>query len=147
MTDLLPGQKDELCRGRLHPRAVEGLRLFNAGEYFEAHEELEAAWRDEPGRIRDLYQGILQVGVAYYHLLRGNYRGALKVFARAFPLLEAFPDRCRGVDVARLRRDARAVEAEALRLGPEEISAFNRHLLRPAAFNISEEPQDDQESM
>jgi len=37
----------EECQGTLHPKAIEGLRLFNDGEYFEAHEELETAWRDE----------------------------------------------------------------------------------------------------
>jgi hypothetical protein len=134
----LPKENDP-CQGRLHPEALEGLRLFNAGKYFEAHEALETAWRDEPGPVRDLYQGILQVGVGYYHLLNGNYSGALKLFARCKPLLEPFGDRCRGIDLAGLRRNYLAVEAEVRRLGPEYLSAFNRHLLRPIAFNLSEE--------
>ncbi|HRQ33635.1 MAG TPA: DUF309 domain-containing protein, partial [Anaerolineales bacterium] len=57
----------------LHPSAIEGLRLFNNGKYFEAHEALETAWLEERGKIRDLYRGILQVGVAYLHITRGNY--------------------------------------------------------------------------
>ncbi|HET6846614.1 MAG TPA: DUF309 domain-containing protein, partial [Anaerolineales bacterium] len=66
------------CSGKLHDRAREGIRLFNEGRFFEAHEELEAAWREEPGRIRELYQGILEAGVTYLHLRRGNLVGAEK---------------------------------------------------------------------
>ena len=56
------------CDGTLHPRALTGLILFNEGKYFEAHEELEAAWRDERGKVRELYQGILEAGVTYLHI-------------------------------------------------------------------------------
>ncbi|MBI5295686.1 MAG: DUF309 domain-containing protein [Chloroflexi bacterium] len=122
------------CTGRLHPAAIQGLRLFNAGEYFEAHEELETAWRAEPGPIRSLYQGILQVAVSYLHLTRGNYEGALKVHGRSLKWLRAWPDSCRGVDVAQLRRDAAAVFAEAERLGPERLAAFDRSLLKPISW-------------
>ena len=45
------------------PLLVEGVRLFNAGRWFEAHEVLEDAWRAEPEDVRRLYQGLLQVGV------------------------------------------------------------------------------------
>ena len=44
----------ENCDQPLHPKALEGLRLFNAEKYFEAHEELELAWREEKGKIREL---------------------------------------------------------------------------------------------
>jgi hypothetical protein len=33
------------CEGSLHERARLGILLMNEGRYFEAHEELEAAWR------------------------------------------------------------------------------------------------------
>ena len=51
------------CNEPLHPKAVEGLELFNRGHYFEAHEALEAAWREETHPVRELYRGILQAGV------------------------------------------------------------------------------------
>ena len=44
MTDFL----ESLCNAPIHPQAAEGLRLFNTGEYFEAHEALEVAWLEEP---------------------------------------------------------------------------------------------------
>ena len=51
------------CDGVLHEKAIEGLKLFNERKFFEAHEELETAWRNETGEIRNLYKGILQVAV------------------------------------------------------------------------------------
>jgi uncharacterized protein len=50
------------CMGALPPLALRGLELFNQGEYFEAHEALELAWREETGPVRELYRGILQIG-------------------------------------------------------------------------------------
>jgi len=60
-----------------------GIDLFNAQHYFEAHEVLETAWRAEPKPVRKLYQGILQAGIAYHHLLLGNQIGALKLLDRS----------------------------------------------------------------
>jgi predicted metal-dependent hydrolase len=35
------------CQSSLYPKAVEGIELFTAGHFFDSHEVLEAAWRDE----------------------------------------------------------------------------------------------------
>jgi len=122
------------CLAPLPPAALAGIRLFNAGEYFEAHEQLEAAWRAEPGPIRNLYQGILQIAVAYLHITRDNYQGAIKVYGRALKWLDKLPDVCQGVDVAQLKRDAADVFAEVQRLGPQRLAAFDRSLFKPIRF-------------
>ena len=96
---------DDLCNAPLHPQAAEGLRLFNAGEYFEAHEALEDAWNAEPGKVRELYRGILQIAVVYLHITRGNYNGAVKVYARS---LKNTPNKTRAV-VSRWSRSAPAI--------------------------------------
>jgi uncharacterized protein len=123
------------CDSPLHSEALRGIALFNAGEYFEAHEALENAWRDEPGPIRDLYQGILQVAVTYLHIQRGNYGGAMKVSARCKLKLDNWPDTCRGVDVAALRRELAAVIEALVRLGPERIRAFDVGLFKKITLN------------
>jgi predicted metal-dependent hydrolase len=122
------------CEGPLHPQAAEGLRLFNAGQYFEAHEALETAWKDEAGPIRELYRGVLQVAVGYLHITRGNYTGALKMFRRCRPWLEPFPEWCRGIAVGQLKRDYQAVESELRRLGPEGLQRLNPSLLKPVIW-------------
>jgi hypothetical protein len=85
------------CSGALSELAVKGIALFNAQAFFEAHEELELAWGADKGPGRELYRGILQVAVAYLHIQRGNYRGALKMFLRLRQWLDPMPDTCRGV--------------------------------------------------
>lgn len=119
------------CDAPLHPKAAEGLRLFNEGKYFEAHEALEVAWLEEKGKVRDLYRGILQVGVAYLHITRGNYRGAIKVHGRSQRWLKGWPNYCRGIDVEGLRRDAEAAINEVLRLGEQRLGEFDLARLKP----------------
>ena len=51
---------------------LEGIAQFNRGELFEQHETLELLWRAERRDVRHLYQGILQIGVAFHHLRRLN---------------------------------------------------------------------------
>lgn len=125
----------ENCSGALHPKAIEGLRLFNAGEFFEAHEELEIAWREETDEIRDLYRGILQVAVTYLHITRGNYDGAVKVYGRSLKWTRDWGDVCRGINVKKFREDAETVMKEVERLGRERIAAFDLSLFQPIQWN------------
>ena len=123
------------CSSPLHPRAAHGLRLFNEGKYFEAHEELEVAWLEEKGKIRDLYRGILQVGVAYLHITRGNYNGAVKVHGRSRRWLHDFPSICRGIYVDELRRDGENAISEVVRLGKMRLGEFDRSFLKPVRWD------------
>ena len=125
----------DLCNAPLHPQAEEGLRLFNAGEYFEAHEALEVAWNEEKDKVRDLYRGILQIAVVYLHVTRRNYAGALKVYARSQRWIKDWPDVCRGIQVGELRTNAQAVIAEVERLGKENMDRFEAALLKPVSWS------------
>ncbi len=123
------------CNASLHPQAAQGIRLFNAGEYFEAHEALENAWNAEPGKVRDLYRGILQIAVVYLHITRGNYDGAIKVYARSQKWLTDWSNVCRGIQVEELRQNAKVVINEVQRLGKENIRHFDRSLLKPITWS------------
>ena len=122
---------DADCAAPLSAEAVAGIALFDRGEFFEAHEALEYAWNADPGPARELYRGLLQVAVAYLQIERGNFDGALKMFLRLRQWLEPLPDECRGVDVARLRAEAQAAQAELEALGPQRLNEFDRALFRP----------------
>jgi uncharacterized protein len=127
-----------VCQGPLHPKAIQGLEAFNHGHYFEAHEALEAAWRDESGPLRDLYRGILQVGVVYLHITRHNYPGAIKVYHRCQKWLQPWPEICRGVAVGQLRQDLEEAIAALQALGPLHIAGFDPSLLKPVNYSTSE---------
>ncbi len=117
------------CSDPPPPELLRGIEQFNQREYFECHETLEALWNREPGTIRVLAKGILQVGVGCYHLLRGNHRGALLKLASGADYLEPFAPRCRRVEVAQLIADARRLHAEVVALRPERLGEIDRSLL------------------
>ncbi len=128
-------EKIKDCEGALHHLAIEGMKLFNDGKFFDAHEELEAAWKEETGKIRELYQGILQVSVTYLHITRGNYDGAIKVYGRSMRWLKDWPDICRGINVGQFRKDAETVMQALEKLGAENIGKFNPVLFKPIQWN------------
>lgn len=119
------------CQTPLSELALRGMALFDAREFFEAHEELEHAWNADPGPARELYRGLLQVAVAYLQIQRGNYRGALKMFLRLRQWLDPLPAVCRGIDVAQLRADALTAQAMLETLGPERVREFPAELFKP----------------
>lgn len=103
-------------------RFHEGVRLFNAGEWFEAHEVWETLWHTLAGERRAFVQGLIQCAVVLEHVRRGNPRGALTMLERARARLEAAPARCMGVDGRKLLGEIeaflepiRAMPAEAFR--------------------------------
>jgi predicted metal-dependent hydrolase len=124
---VLPAEPDVLacqCRRPPPPDLIRGLAQFNAGQFWECHETLEDIWRREPGPVRDLYRGILQVGVGFLHLRRGNFRGAVSLLRRGLERLERLPPACQGVDVADLRHRARWCLERLAELGPARIGEF-----------------------
>ena len=100
--------------------AVAGLLAFNQGRYFDQHEYLELAWNEETRPVRELYQGILQVGVAFLQIERGNRRGALKMFRRGLPKLRGLAELCQGIKVGAFRTKAEQIHRELSALGPEQ---------------------------
>jgi predicted metal-dependent hydrolase len=129
------------CAGSLSSLVLKGLHEFNTHEFFECHETLEAAWNAETGPVRELYRVILQVGLAYYQIERGNYVGALKMFLRTRQWFAALPDRCRGIDVAQLRADAEAARIHLEVLGPERIDQFDRGLIKPIQYEVAQDTE------
>lgn len=111
---------------QLSPQARQGVIEFNHGHYFEQHEELEAAWLAEPRPIREMYQGILQVGVAFLQIQRNNWAGALKTFRRGLPRLRGLPVLCQGLQIGQFRTVAETIHAEITELGPERLPEFDQ---------------------
>ena len=107
------------------PTLLAGVAQFNAGEYWECHETLETLWRAEPRPVRDLYQGILQIGVAFHHLRHDNMPGAIKMLRRGLPRLRDLPEVCQGVRVAELARTARAIHDRVAVLEKEEAGRLD----------------------
>jgi len=66
-----------------YPGFERGLRLFNADEFYEAHEVWEDVWRPLlPSRDKRFLQGLIQIAVGLHHYRTGNNVGALSLLKR-----------------------------------------------------------------
>ncbi len=97
------------CASTPPPGVLEGIRLFNEGLYYECHEEIEHEWHAETGEIRNLYQGILQIGVGFHHASNGNLRGARLLLTDGLDKLGRFLPTCLGIDTQALFDESAAV--------------------------------------
>jgi uncharacterized protein len=104
-----------------------GLEHIRAGRYFEAHEELELAWRAAAPGERDFFQGLVHVAVAWYQAGRGRPVATARQLEKASRRLAAYTPAHRGVDVARVLdqvdRARATVERGSLELEKPEITA------------------------
>src|SRR5215207_6434187 len=82
-----------------------GIRLFNAGEFWHAHEEWEICWRSatEPDGL--FYKGIIQAAAALVHWKKGNLRGLRRNWEKSRPKLAALPPEMAGLDLQALIAD------------------------------------------
>jgi predicted metal-dependent hydrolase len=80
----------------------QGLELIRTGRYFEAHEELEDAWRTAEPAERDFLQGLVHVAVAWYQAGRGRRIGCERQLGKALRRLTPYAPQHRGLDVTLL---------------------------------------------
>ena len=88
-----------------------GLELIRSGSYFEAHEELELAWRAAAPEERGFYQGLVHVAVAWYQAGRSRPVGTASQLEKAARRLGPFAPAHRGVDVAGVLAQVEAARA------------------------------------
>lgn len=72
--------------------------LFNAGQYWHAHEALEEQWLAE-GR-NPFLQGLILLAAGFVHVQKDNPPGCRKVLEKAAHRLAPYAPRHRGLDVA-----------------------------------------------
>lgn len=65
-------------------------QLLDDGLAFNAHEVLEAAWKNGPFAERMLWQALAQLAVGVTHIQRGNPKGARTLLTRAITRLTEF---------------------------------------------------------
>ena len=86
---------------------AEGLRLYDAGEFFTAHEAWESVWLRSPEPEKTFLQGLIQVTAAFHHLQRNNPLGAMLLLQAALRRLNRYPPRFGGISVTLLCHDIR----------------------------------------
>lgn len=101
-----------------------GLELIRAGRYFEAHEELETAWRAAEPAERDFLQGLVHVAVAWYQAGRGSAVGCGRQLEKAARRLAPYAPAHRDVNVAGLLAQV-AAAAEQVEAGSLALDAVD----------------------
>ncbi len=86
---------------------AEGLRLYQAGEFFQAHEAWEAVWLGAQAPEKIFLQALIQVTAAFHHLQRNNRLGASRLLQAALRRLESYPEFFAGFSVRPLCKDIR----------------------------------------
>src|SRR5919109_142666 len=84
---------------------LEGIRLFNEGEFWHAHEQWEACWLASTEPEATFYKGIIQAAAALVHWKRGNLRGLRRNWEKSRPKLVALFPTMMGLDLAKLIAD------------------------------------------
>jgi predicted metal-dependent hydrolase len=87
---------------------LEGVRLFNAREFFACHDALEELWTDTLGPERPFYQGLIHAAVSLFHFEEGNLGGARKMHDSTRKYLEPFAPQFKGLDLAEFLADYEA---------------------------------------
>lgn len=93
---------------------AEGVKLFNAGEYWEAHEALEPPWIVAEGLEKRLYAGVILLAAALHkaHKME-NSRGGRRNYAKALAHLALLPDVHGDLEIRRLEADVHAALQDA----------------------------------
>ena len=98
---------ESLPPARSHEMAVD---YFNEQMFFPAHEAWEAAWRHTQGTGDEaFFNGLAKLGAGFTHIQRGNAQGAWTLIGKAADRIEPYGPAHRGIDVAGLCRELRAV--------------------------------------
>lgn len=84
------------------PEFWHGVAQFNQRQFYDCHDTLEAIWMEAPESQRAFYQGILQIGVALYHLSNQNLRGAMILLGEGVNRLRRYHPSYAGIDVDQL---------------------------------------------
>ena len=130
----------------LRRATVRGVRLYNAGEFHEAHDCFETEWYNYGrGHTESAFlHGMVQVAAgAYKHFDFENDDGMRSLFETALQYLYGVPNDYYGIDVL----DIRTVLMNA-RADPDVLEGWQIHLdgcrpeARPADYDYAVEPDE-----
>ncbi|NCQ18389.1 MAG: hypothetical protein COW85_04900 [Ignavibacteria bacterium CG22_combo_CG10-13_8_21_14_all_37_15] len=78
---------------------VKAVDQFNNADFFTAHDSFEELWSDCRTDGRDFLQGLVQLSVGMFHLISGNFKGAVSQLSKSVEKLERFTPKFSEIDV------------------------------------------------
>ena len=99
----------------MYPREyLQGISLFNAGRYFDAHEAWEEIWLRSSGDDKLFYQMLIQSAVGLHHYERGNCRGGRGMHKAVTEKLSRLPSLYKSLDLKEFSRQFRSFFADII---------------------------------
>jgi predicted metal-dependent hydrolase len=105
----------------------DGIELYNQGLFWEAHEAWEAVWHRKTTRERAFYQAMIHVAAAMLKIDREQFVGAHSQLTRALARFQVAGPLLTGTNDEAFRRATKRAREELLRLGPENLSTFEKN--------------------
>lgn len=87
----------------VHQHVANGVQAFNRGDFYEAHEHFESAWRAVLDDTREFFRALLLISGGFFRLTQNRSDAAKKFFTNALGWLLPFPDHYSGFDVSNLK--------------------------------------------
>lgn len=98
-----------MADGPIHPELtpqerrrlfLDGIELFNRRQFFACHEVLEVIWRSTDPEPKDLFQGLIQIAVGFFHHFeRQRPEVALRVLIKGRRRLAPLAPKSYGLDL------------------------------------------------
>jgi len=150
MAEALPRSPTEADRSAqaLFDRAVV---YWNAGAFFEAHEDWETLWNDAEGPRRAWLQGLIQFAAGFHHVEHGTASGFAKLMRSASAKAGSYAGDTHGIDFPRLWADLEPWIAHGERVAagepvlPGAPATFPTIAYKPGVVPMPAAPDDDED--
>ena len=98
--------------------------MLRTGNYWEAHESLEALWREHAYPLRLFHYALIKVAVGLLHMERRSAPPAERQLTQAALYLEPFTPAFAGLDTGTILAQVRA-RLQALSVAPADAPAWD----------------------
>lgn len=89
---------------------MRGVRLYNARDFWLAHEVLEGVWRELEGDEARLVQALIQASVCCYHWGNGNFTSSRSLARQVVHKLKDAPEGFADLDLPRFRKEFKGLQ-------------------------------------
>lgn len=102
-------------------RYLQGIRHFNAREFYDAHEVWEDLWHQLHERNGEFIQGLIQFATALHHFEARNLKGARILYGGGVELLAPLGDTFWKLPVKKLLEDMHACMKDVLPYAQKDL--------------------------